>query len=183
MLIDMSTVGPDHVVEAGNLALLWEAERAGVQRFTYIAVFNGTRMRTIRLVDAKEQFVDALTTSPIQHTIVRPTGFFSDMGASLDMAARGRMYLVDDGRHRINPISGRDLAVACVQGTESDSPELAVGGPEAFSYQQIARLAAQVVDRPVRITHLPPGLLRAAASPLRILAPARYGPLQFLLAA
>jgi uncharacterized protein YbjT (DUF2867 family) len=38
---------------AGNLALLQEAERAGVQRFTYLAVFNGTRMRTIRLIDAR----------------------------------------------------------------------------------------------------------------------------------
>jgi uncharacterized protein YbjT (DUF2867 family) len=119
--------------------------------------------------------VDALTASPVAHTIVRPTGFFSDMRAFLDMAARGRVYLVGDGRHRINPISGRNLAVACVQAAESGSHEIEVGGPETFSDQQIARLAAQVVDRPIRITRLPPG-------PLRVIAPSRYGPLQFFLA-
>jgi uncharacterized protein YbjT (DUF2867 family)/mRNA-degrading endonuclease RelE of RelBE toxin-antitoxin system len=172
----------EQVDYAGNLALLLEAERAGVQRFTYVAVFGGGLLRTVRLVDAKERFVDALVAGPLQHTIVRPTGFFSDMEAVLDMAARGRVYLVGDGQHRINPISGRDLAVACVQATESGSRQIEVGGPEIFSYQQIARLAAQVVGRPVRITHLPPGLLRTAASPLRMIAPARHGPLQFFLA-
>jgi uncharacterized protein YbjT (DUF2867 family) len=166
----------------GNLALLRETERAGVQHFTYIAVFNGTQMRTVRLVDAKERFVDALTASQVQPTIVRPTGFFSDMRAFLDMAARGRVYLVGDGQHRINPISVGDLAAACVQATAAGSREVQVGGPEVFSYEQIARLAAGVAERPVRITHLPLGLLRAAASTVRILAPARYGPLQFFLA-
>ena len=33
----------------------------------------------MKLVDAKERFVQALAASPVGHTIVRPTGFFSDM--------------------------------------------------------------------------------------------------------
>ena len=41
---------------------------------------------------------------------VRPSGYFSDMGAVLDMARRGRVLLVGDGHNRFNPIHGRDLA-------------------------------------------------------------------------
>ena len=166
----------------GNLALLREAERARVRHVTYIGILGGTGMRSVALVDAKERFADALTASHVGHTIVRPTGYFSDMREFLDMAERGRVYLVGDGRRHINPVSARDLAAACVQATTAGSAEIEVGGPQTFSYEQIARLALQAAGRPARITHLPPVLLRAAAGALWMLSPARYGPIQFFLA-
>jgi uncharacterized protein YbjT (DUF2867 family) len=105
------------------------------------------------------------------------------MRAFLDMARRGRTYLVGDGAHRINPISGRDVAAVSVDAAEAGSDEVEVGGPDVFSYAQIAQLAARAAGRPARVTHLPPGVLRATVGALRRLTPASvHGPLEFLLA-
>lgn len=54
---------------------------------------------------------------------------------------------------------------------------------QSFSYELIAHLAVRAAARPAHITHLPSVALRAAVGALRILAPARGGPLQFFLAA
>jgi len=174
----------DQVDYGGNRNLLREAESAGVARFVYIGVLHGRRMRgSVRLAGAKERFVAALSGSPVAHTVVRPTGFFSDMRAYLDMAARGRVYIVGDGTRRINPVSGRDLAEVCVDAAASGIDEIEVGGPEVFTHEQIARLAAGVAGRGGRVTHIPVWMPAAAIRVLRPVTPVRvHGPLQFLLA-
>jgi uncharacterized protein YbjT (DUF2867 family) len=147
-------------------------------------VFDGPRLRsTVRLAQAKERFVDALEVAPIEHTVVRPTGFFSDMAAFLTMARRGRAFLVGDGQRRINPVSGDDLATACVEAALSGCREREVGGPEVFSHAQIVRTAAEVVGRRVRVRHIPERAARTALAALRASTPERvYGPAEFFLA-
>jgi uncharacterized protein YbjT (DUF2867 family) len=176
--------GYEQVDHQGNLALLREAERSDVARFVYVSVFNGAQMRhKVELAEAKERFVTALVDSPVQHTVLRPTGFFSDMRSYLSMAARGRAYLIGDGQHRINPISGADVAAACVDAAEAGHPELDLGGPDVLRHADIARLAADATGRSIRTTRLPVWPLRAATAALSVLAPVRvYGPMQFLLA-
>jgi len=77
------------------------------------------------------------------------------MGEFLDMAKKGRIYLVGNGRNRMNPIHGADLAVACVDAVEGGSNEIDVGGPEVLSYREIAELAFGSLGKPVRITVIP----------------------------
>jgi uncharacterized protein YbjT (DUF2867 family) len=177
-------VGYEQVDYRGNLAVLREAERSGVTRFAYVSVFNGEKMRhSVELADAKERFVAALVSSPVDHTIIRPTGFFSDMRSYLSMARRGRSYLIGDGQHQINPISGSDVAVACIEAAEAGHPVLDIGGPDLLRHADIARLAADMAGRTVRVSRLPVLPLRAATAALSRLAPVRvYGPMQFLLA-
>ena len=43
-----------------NINLLEEAKRAGVQKFIYISAINGQQMRHLKIMAAKERFVDAL---------------------------------------------------------------------------------------------------------------------------
>jgi uncharacterized protein YbjT (DUF2867 family) len=96
------------------------------------------------------------------------------------MAERGRSFLIGSGTHRINPISGRDLAVAFVNAMETGTTTLDIGGPEAFTHEDIARLAARIADRRWRVTHVPPWLLRTSVDTLRLIAPQRiWGPLEF----
>ena len=167
-----------------NLNLLRQAENAGVDRFVYVSVLHGPQLRrTVRLAEAKERFVGALTTSPIRSVVVRPTGYFSDMNAFLDMARRGTVYLLGDGRCRMNPISGSDLARACVEAAGSTASEVAVGGPDTFTHDEIARAAFAALSTPPRIRHIPVRLARSAGSVATHLTPQRvFGPLQFLLA-
>ena len=54
-----------------------------------------------------------LQASGLDHRVVRPCGYFSDMGALLKMARRGRAFLVGDGTNRMSPkpSSGRRAEV------------------------------------------------------------------------
>jgi uncharacterized protein YbjT (DUF2867 family) len=167
-----------------NRNLLDLAERAGVGRFVYISVFQGQALRRTRLVAAKERFVEALEASAIDACIIRPTGFFSDMADFLSMADKGRVYLFGGGTIRFNPIDGEDLAVVCVDAFESRAETIAIGGPETFTHNEIARLAIAALGNSAGIVHLPDVARRVCLFLLPWLTPVTFhGPIQFFLAA
>jgi uncharacterized protein YbjT (DUF2867 family) len=152
----------------GNKNLLDEALRAGVRKFVYVSVLNGPELRHLDIVAAHEAFVDDLKASRIDHAVLRPTGYFSDMGELLEMAKRGRVWLIGSGANRVNPIHGEDLAAACVDAIEGDTTGLDVGGPEIMSWNDAARLAFTVLDRPVRISHVPAWMMWSLVRAVRI---------------
>ncbi len=165
----------------GNKNLLVEAESAGIEKFVYVHVLNADRMPNVALIQAKQAFVDDLQQTEIEHMIVCPTGFFSDMEEFLGMARSGRVYLFGDGSNRINPIHGADLADVCVDAIAGSSNRIEVGGPEVFTYREIAELAFEAVGKPAKISSVPEGLVSAAVRAMRWLTPASvYGPLQFM---
>ncbi|MEM7284564.1 MAG: SDR family NAD(P)-dependent oxidoreductase, partial [Pseudomonadota bacterium] len=113
-----------------------------------------------------------------------PTGFFSDMAEFLSMARSGRVYLFGDGSSRINPIHGADLAEFCVGAMDSQEQQLDVGGPELFTYREIAELAFDVLDQSEKITCVPKSIVSATVGALRWLTPARvFGPIEFMASA
>ena len=152
----------------GNRNLLDEALRAGVRKFVYVSVFNGPAQRHLDIVDAHETFVDVLATSGVEFSVLRPTGYFSDMGELVKMATGGRVWLIGTGTNRVNPIHGSDLAVACVDAIEGSTTGIDVGGPETMSWNDAAQLAFPAVDRPVRISHVPAWLMWSVVRVVRI---------------
>ena len=62
-----------------NNNLLKEALKSGVKEFIYVSVFEGEKLKNLKICEAKEKFVDELKNSGIDHCVVRPNGFFSDM--------------------------------------------------------------------------------------------------------
>jgi uncharacterized protein YbjT (DUF2867 family) len=139
----------------GNRNLLDVALRAGVERFVYVSVLHDPELRSLAIVRAHEDFAADLKASGIGHSVVRPTAYFSDMEEYLAMARRGRVYLIGDGRCRLNPIHGGDLAVTCVEAAEGGPSEIDVGGPEVLTHREIAELALKAAGRPARITSVP----------------------------
>jgi uncharacterized protein YbjT (DUF2867 family) len=139
----------------GNANLLDAARRAGVQKFVYVSVFNGPSLRHLAIVDAHEAFVDELRASGIDHAILRPTGYFSDMGEFFEMAKKGRVYLIGRGDNRGNPIHGADLAFACVDAVDGAETEIDIGGPEVLTFHQIAELAFESLGTTPRISKIP----------------------------
>ncbi|WP_425037860.1 SDR family oxidoreductase [Primorskyibacter sp. S187A] len=167
-----------------NLNLLREAERADVSRFAYIHVMQAHALAHVPLVAAKSAFVEDLQRSPIASTIIAPTGYFSDMGDFLDMAQSGRVFLFGDGRQRINPIHGADLATATAEAVSQGADWRDVGGPEVFTHRALAELAFACVGRPPRIVFLPDTVRRIALWLLPYMAPRRIsGPARFFLSA
>ena len=139
-------------------------------------------MRHLKIFAAKERFVDELKTSGLSYTILRPNGFFSDMGDFLGMARRGRVFLFGDGELRINPIHGADLASFCLDSLQSNRKEIEVGGPDVLSQNAIARLALEAHGRSPRIVHLPDWIRRIVLwLARRVTSVATYGPIEFFL--
>jgi len=173
-----------HVDFQGNLNLLQEAQRAGVQKFIYTSAINGDKMRHLKIFEAKEGFVDELKQSGLEYCVLRPNGFFSDMRDFLEMARRGRVYLFGHGQYRLNPIHGADLAEVVVDAISSPEREISVGGPDALTQNEIAALALDSWYKEVRITHLPDWTRRAFLKLMRTFTSSKtYGPLEFFLTA
>ncbi len=124
-----------------NLNLLNEAKKQGVQKFIYISVLKGDKLRNLAICDAKEKFSEELMHSGLDYCIIRPNGFFSDMTEFFKMANKGKIYLFGDGELKSNPIHGEDLAKICVNQINSNDTELNVGGPEILTQNQIAEIA------------------------------------------
>lgn len=167
-----------------NANLLAEAERAGVDRFAYVHVLGAEKMQDVALIRAKQDFVDLLLASPIASTVIRPGGYFSDMGDFLDMAAGGRVWLFGDGEKRLNPIHGADLAAAIRKSAEVGVANLEIGGPRLFTQNELAELAFASLGKSAKITHLPAWMLSAAIWGLTHLTPQSFhGPIHFFLRA
>ena len=168
-----------------NMNLLEAAINCGVEQFGYIHVMHGETIAHMSvMVAAKQAFVDKLRVAPIESTVIAPSGFFSDMNDFLDMAESGRIYLFGDGRYRLNPIHGADLANATANAIENNVEYLAVGGPDTFSHTELATMALEVMNKPTKITYIWSGFLRWIKFLLPWVTPVTiYGPTQLFLAA
>ncbi len=165
-----------------NANLLEEAKRAGVKKFVYISVLNGDQHRNLKILQAKEKFVDLLKGSGVDYIVVRPNGFYSDMGDFLDMARQGRVYLFGDGKKRLNPIHGADLANAILDELDRANTDLDVGGPDIFTQEEIGQLALAALSKPEKITHLPDWTRKLMLFFLRTFTSQKYyGPYEFFL--
>ena len=152
----------------GNKNLLEAAIRAGVKKFVYVSVLNGPNLRHLDIVRAHEDFVDELRASGIEYAVLRPTGYFSDMGEMLEMARKGRVWLIGSGKRRVNPIHGADLAVACADAIEGADGEIEVGGPETMTWEEVAAVAFDAAGKRARVTRIPEWLMWSAVRLVRL---------------
>ncbi len=165
-----------------NINLLEEAKKAGVKKFIYVSVINGQLHKDLKLVEAKEAFVDQLTTSGLEYAIIRPNGFFSDMLDFLKMAEKGRVYIFGKGKKKFNPIHGADLAQVCVDVIDSKKKEIAVGGPDILTHYEVAEMALLASGKPINIIHLPHWVRKSILWIMRTFTSSKsYGPIEFFL--
>ena len=140
------------------------------------------KLRSLKICEAKEKFVEELKYSGLDYCIIRPNGFFSDMTEFYNMAKKGRVYLFGNGDQKANPIHGEDLAKVCVSAIESDNKEIEVGGPETLTHNDIAKLAFEAIGKSPKIVHIPDWLRITTlkiAKPL--ISAKKFGPIEFFM--
>lgn len=169
---------PWDIDHRANLAILRSAEKHGAKAFCYVNVLGGDACPA-QLTQAKAAFVKDLTTSSIPSQIINPPGYFSDMMQILQMAQKGRVFIVRP-EVRINPIHGADLAEYCVDRLASGAAgSWNVGGPEVFTWQGLAECAFQALGRPVKTAKLAPWVLAAAPLLLGVFSPKKADMVRF----
>ncbi len=141
-------------------------------------------MLSVPLVAAKQAFVDKLVGAPIRHTVVEPSGYFSDMADFLAMAKKGKVWLFGDGQTRLNPIHGEDLAEAIEQAVSVGQEIIRIGGPDILTHKAVAEMAFEALGETPKIICLPDFLRRLALKLLRKFAPQQVAdPIMFFLTA
>jgi uncharacterized protein YbjT (DUF2867 family) len=147
-----------------NLALLEEAQRAGVKRFVYVSVFHNDAMESLAYIRAHEEVVHAIKRSGLEFSIIRPTGFFSALAELLPMAKNGRLPSLKGGLAKSNPIHEGDLAQVCVEAIEKGPEEVPAGGPDVLTRNEMNQLAFTAVGKPnKKSTPAPLFAMKAAA--------------------
>ena len=100
----------------------------------------------------------------------------------LDMAKKGKVYLFGSGKKKINPIHGKDLAIACVDSIKISNQEINIGGPEILTHNEIAELALLACGKPIDIIHLPHWIRTSILKIVRTFTSSKnYGPIEFFL--
>lgn len=165
-----------------NVNLINEAKKSGVKKFIYISVLNGEKLRNLKICEAKEKLGDYLKSSGLNYCIIRPNGFFSDMADFLKMARGGKVYLFGDGKLKLNPIHGKDLAKEVVNAINQEKKEINIGGPDLLSQNEIAELALKAYGKKIKIIHLPDWIRQFALWSVRTFTSSKtYGSIEFFM--
>ncbi len=146
-----------------NRNLIDLCKTSGVKTFVYVSMQGAENIMQLAITQAHERVVDDLKAAPLDYRIVRPCGYFSDMGVLYDMAAKGRSFLVGAGENLMNPIHGADLAAVCVDTAEGEALEVEAGGPDIMTHREAAELAFTVVGKEPKIHVIPMWLARGLA--------------------
>ena len=157
-----------------NKTLVDLAAAADVKRFVYVSMQGAENIMQLEITKVHERVVDELKAVAVaggmDYRIVRPCGYFSDMGALYDMAKRGRVWLVGKGENLMSPIHGADLGRDCVTIAEGEALEAEAGGPETMTQIEAAELAFDVVGKPAKLSVVPMGVARLGVKIIRLLS-------------
>ena len=153
------------VDRVANLALLAEAQRAGVRRFVYVGVFTTPAYADTAYVRAHTDVETAIRGSGLEHGFVRPTGVFGALASEfLTMAQKGPLPLIGNGSAVSNPVHERDVADAVLTAvTAPGSVEIDLGGPDTLTRRKIAELAFTALGKQPRTMAIPVWMMRTAS--------------------
>lgn len=166
-----------------NLAVLEDAENNNVRGFCYINVINGEDCPS-RMTQAKTAFAHRLERSAVVSQVIDPPAYFSDMMQILTMVQKGgRLWtFAPADTVQINPIHGADLAVQVANRVEAaQRGRWKVGGPDVFTWQEIAVLAGKTLGRKAKTSQVPTWLLRLVTWLTDRLAPRKADTIRFLV--
>jgi len=128
-----------------NSNILDDAIKNGVKRFIYVSIKGAEKALEYEVAKSHKMFEDALEASGLDHTIIRPVGFYSGLNDLAIMAKRKVIPIVGDGDAITNSIHQKDLAKVVVKYLH-DGPELKeVGGPLIHTRREMADMVAKKV--------------------------------------
>jgi uncharacterized protein YbjT (DUF2867 family) len=149
-----------------NVDLIDAAKAAGVEHFTFISVLGSDRgYEDAPVFKAKWAVERYLQSSGLNYTILRPSGFASNLLPLAEQFQRTGIYLlVGDPQARSSIVSTDDLARIAVESTtlaEAKNQILPVGGADILERAEIPKIFGRIFDREPIIINPPLFLLDA----------------------
>ncbi len=158
-----------------HLHLLEGARRAGASRFVLLSAICVQKPR-LEFQRAKLAFEAALIASELTHSIVRPTAYFKSLSGQIERVKAGRPFVVfgDGTGTACKPIAEADLARFMADTLDDPALQdaiLPIGGPgDALTPRAQASLLFELLNRPVRLKHVPLGVFDAIVKTLGVTA-------------
>ncbi len=165
----------ERVDAGGTEALVAAARRAGVGRLVYISGAGAAERAERHWFRAKWRAEQAVQSSGIRYTIIRPTWIYGPRDVSLNRFlgfARWLPFvpLTGSGSQLLAPVFVDDvarLAADSLTDAAAASQTFELGGPQTYTMRQIVAIALQVAGKRRLILPAPASLLRLAARVLQ----------------
>lgn len=148
--------------------LIRAAKDAGIQRIVHVSIANPSLESPLGYYKGKAQLEQDVAASGLGYTILRPTVIFGLEDILINnMAWFTRHFPVfaipGDGRYRIRPIFVDDMARLIADAVEqTENQVLDAVGPETYTFEDLVRLIADQLGRPIRVAHVPASVAYAA---------------------
>jgi divinyl chlorophyllide a 8-vinyl-reductase len=149
-----------------HLHALEGAQRAGVAHVVLLSALCVQKPR-LAFQQAKLAFERVLIGSGLTWSIVRPTAFFKSLSGQVERVRQGKPFLVfgDGTLTACKPISDDDLGdylAGCLDDPARQDRVLPIGGPgPAITPREQGERLCALLGQPVRLRHVPVGLLDA----------------------
>jgi uncharacterized protein YbjT (DUF2867 family) len=160
----LTSIGPDQVVQAGNLIKL-ARESGNRPRIVRLSVHQASREAPTRVSRQHAEVEEALRSSGLPYTLLRPQSFMQNtLMAAPTVAADGKIYGPFKAG-RLGMIDARDIGeVAAKVLTEEghDGKAYTLTGPAAISFDDVARALSEVLGKDVRYVDVPLEAAKAA---------------------
>jgi uncharacterized protein YbjT (DUF2867 family) len=167
-----------HVDGRCHRDLIEVARAAGVRHFVYTSAYShGSAFDAVPFFRIKRETEACLTASGLSFTILRPTAFMESQAHALigePMLCGRRVVLFGRGDTLRNFVAADDVARAAVQALADGSMKgetLDIGGTENLTNRDVVRRYERITGRAARVTSVPLGVARAAATLLRPVHP------------
>jgi divinyl chlorophyllide a 8-vinyl-reductase len=147
-----------------HLHVLAAAQQAGVAHMVLLSAIC-VQKPLLGFQHAKLAFEQALISSGLTYSIVRPTAFFKSLCGQVERVKRGKPYLVfgDGTLTACKPISDGDLAdylARCLDDESLHNRVLPIGGPgDAVTPRAVGEHLFNLLGRPPQFKKVPVGLL------------------------
>jgi uncharacterized protein YbjT (DUF2867 family) len=141
--------------------LVSAAKQVGIRRIVHVSIASPSLESPLGYYRGKAEAERAVIHSGLSYASLRPTVIFGSEDILINNIAWFVRHfpvfgIPGDGRYRIRPIYVEDMARLIVTAVEQESNSvLDAVGPETFSFDELIRLIAARIGRPVRLLHLP----------------------------
>ncbi|MFL5624154.1 MAG: SDR family oxidoreductase [Ktedonobacteraceae bacterium] len=149
---------------ANTKILFNAAKEAGIQRIVHISITNPAETSPLPYFKGKAILEQALIDSGLAYSIVRPTVIFGSEDILINNIAwlmrRFPLFpIFGSGAYKLQPIYVEDMADLVVKaGQAMGNSIIDAVGPDIFTFEELVRLIARVLQRKVLFTHISPRL-------------------------
>ena len=167
---------PEAVDWQGNLNLINAATGAGVEHFILISIQGVRTDHPIGLFQMKHRAEEALRSSGLAWTILRPTAFMELWAGMVGkpLISTGKTTIFGRGRNPINFVSAHDVArfvEMAVLDPSMRGKAIDIGGPENLTFLEVAEIFQRETGRRGITKHVPLPVMRVASVLMRAINP------------